>query len=395
MLCGFRTVTVRHMTHHHTANCGATPHCTYACSRVARSATRGQAATRGLAIGFALASALLAGCSTAPGEPASAISFAVVGAVPGDAACLHTATLPAPPRALRMAAAARQELALWGNAMIDAEGRLTQSGAYEAEDRPRSGPDAQAPWQRVLGYWRGVDPQSDSLPYVVRYGAWRPANRGQLQAELARTAATGATGTQTGWDENASALSAATAEALRVALDRVAVVDTPWSAAFISWLARQAGLREAEFDFSEAHADYARAAYYTRARESAGVPGGRNVLRACPLANTSPRVGDLVCHARGRAARIDSFDALGAALTENGLGSASVPMHCDIVVALDDAGFDAIGGNVLQAVTQRRLAFAPGSRLLNPGYQPAACQDAPGTCRHLSQQPWSLLLQWR
>ena len=47
-------------------------------------------------------------------------------------------------------------------------------------------------------------------------------------------------------------------------------------------------------------------------------------------------------------------------------GSA-LPMHCDVVVGVDAQGFDAIGGNVLQSVTLRRLDFAPGRFLRSKG----------------------------
>ncbi|MCY1523438.1 hypothetical protein D9M68_583350 [compost metagenome] len=72
-------------------------------------------------------------------------------------------------------------------------------------------------------------------------------------------------------------------------------------------------------------------------------------------------------------------------------------MHCDVVVSVDDAGFDAVGGNVLQSVTLRRLAFAPGTRLLDPSYLLEGCTTGSAACvdRHMSRQPWSLLLQWR
>lgn len=342
---------------------------------------------------FLLACALAVGCSTGPSADAPQLSAPGSTTTPSAASCLQTATLPSPARALRMAAAAQQELVLWGSPSIDAQGRLTQSGAYEAEDLPRSALDGLAPWQRVLGYWRAVDPESARLPYIVRYGAWRPAYRDRLQAELARVGSARVQGPFIDMPE-AAALSPSTIEALGIAVDRVAVIDTPWSAAFISWLAREAGLVEGEFTFSEAHADYARAGYATRARELAGVSGDRNALRACALASTPPRVGDLVCHARGRASQLDSFESLGAELTD---ADAGVPMHCDIVVMVDHAGLDAIGGNLLQAVTQRRLAFASGTRILDASYQPGACERLGASCqeRHMSQQPWSLLLQWR
>jgi hypothetical protein len=189
--------------------------------------------------------------------------------------------------------------------------------------------------------------------------------------------------------------------AVQVALARVAVIDTPWSAAFISWLARQAGLAEDEFVFSEAHVDYAGAAWQAGVEEAAGRPT-RYAMRACDLMRTPPRVGDMVCQARGAGAELNTFDKIGEVLATRDTGGDALPMHCDVVVSVDAAGFDTVGGNVLQSVTRRRLDFAPGTRLLDPSYLPEGCTPAPGTSgtagcidRHMSRQPWSLLLQWR
>jgi len=85
-----------------------------------------------------------------------------------------------------------------------------------------------------------------------------------------------------------------------------------------------------------------------------------------------------VCQARGAQAVLDTFDRLSEALAQRTAG----------------------GGNVLQSVTLRRMDFAPGTRRLDPSHQPGGC--AAGTAgaagcvdRHMSRQPWTLLLQWR
>lgn len=277
-------------------------------------------------------------------------------AAPG---CIDTATqAPSPPRALAMAAFARQEQQAFGGQAMDAEGRLTFAGDAEAEDFHRT-PQDLAPWQRVLGYWqatgarlRGADPDAAS-------------NSSEPQS-------------------------------IDNALSRVAVIDAPWSAAFISWIARQAGLGADEFAFSEAHADYAGAAWKAGLDEAAGRTTPY-AMRACDLVRTPPRVGDLVCQARGIGAGYDTFDRIGEVLARRPTGGEALPMHCDVVVGVDAAGFDTIGGNVLQSVTLRRLAFAPGTRLLDPSYLPEGCTAGIAGCidRHMSRQPWSLLLQWR
>ncbi|MDM0070042.1 DUF2272 domain-containing protein [Variovorax sp. J31P207] len=307
--------------------------------------------------------------------------------------CLDTATRsPPPPRALAMAAAAEREHRAFGGQAMDAEGRLTESGLSEAED-VRAGVWARAPWERVLGYWGAVDPQQGRLPYLVRFGALRPADRQLLLQALNQATAAHLQGLGVGPDQG---LESHELRAAQAAIDRVAVIDTPWSAAFVSWLARQAGLGADEFQFSEAHADYAGAAWQAGSAEAAGRPTAY-AMRACDITRTPPRVGDLVCQARGTGAGFDSFEKIGEALAARRTGGGALPMHCDVVVAVDALGFDAIGGNVLQSVTLRRLAFAPGTRRLDPSYLSDGCTAGTADCvdRHMSRQPWSLLLQWR
>ncbi|MBN8750649.1 MAG: DUF2272 domain-containing protein [Variovorax sp.] len=308
-----------------------------------------------------------------------------------EALCSAGVERPAPPRALKLAALAQREHAAWGSPALDAQGRLLDAGSYEAEDTPRSLRVA-PPWQRVIGYWEAVDADG-RLPSQVRFGALRPADRRLLQQALQQASASHLQGLGVGPDQG---LSSAELRALQIAIDRVAVVDTPWSAAFVSWLAREAGLQAEEFAFSEAHADYAGAAWAATQREQTGEPTPY-ALRTCDLTHTTPRVGDLVCQARGSQAELDSFDKLGDALARREAGGGALPMHCDVVTQVDAQGFDAIGGNVLQSVTLRRLDFAPGTRRLDPSYQPAGCVAGTPGCvdRHMSRQPWSLLLQWR
>ncbi|VTU40133.1 hypothetical protein H4CHR_04970 [Variovorax sp. PBS-H4] len=306
--------------------------------------------------------------------------------------CLDTATRSAPPpRAHALAAAARQEQEAFGGQALDAEGRLVEAGYSEAEAlrRPSRVP---APWERVMGYWRAVDAQGDRLPSQVVFGAWRPASRRLLRQALDQATAAHLQGLGVGPDQG---LASHELRALQTAVDRVAVIDTPWSAAFVSWLAREAGLAPQEFVFSEAHADYAGAAWQAGIDEVQGRPTPY-AMRACDLARTPPRVGDLVCHARGADEGLADFEGLGRILATRRTGGTALPMHCDVVVGVDAEGFDAIGGNVLQSVTLRRLAFAPGTRWLDPSYL-RGCEAGTPSCvdRHMSRQPWSLLLQWR
>ena len=324
---------------------------------------------------------------------ALASAAAVAAAADTTATCLQTATqVPVPARAIAFAAAAQQELHAFGDQTLDAEGRLVAAGNSEAEDT-RAGIGNRPPWQRVLGYWTAVDPQDGLLPSQVRFGAWRPADRRLLVQAIGQASEARLQGLGVGPDQG---LTSAEVRALQAAVNRVAVIDTPWSAAFISWLARQAGLGADEFVFSEAHADYAGAAWQAGAAEAARQPT-RYAMRACDITRTPPRVGDLVCQARGAQAGLDTFARIGEVLATRPTGGSPLPMHCDAVVAVDAQGFDAVGGNVLQSVTQRRLDFAPGTSVLDTSYLAEGCAAGTPGCidRHLSRQPWSLLLQWR
>jgi hypothetical protein len=341
---------------------------------------------------------MLTSSSLLPRPPARTLAaaamllFASAGAAAGST-CLDTAMRTPPSRALAMAAAAQREHEAFGAPTMDAEGRLLESGRSEGEDG-RATLASPAPWQRVLGYWEAVAQPRTPLPSLVRFGALRPADRTLLLQALNQASASHLRGLGVGPDQG---LDAAELRAMATAVNRVAAIDTPWSAAFVSWLARQAGLDADEFAFSEAHADYAGAAWQAGAAEAAGRET-RYAMRACDLARTPPRVGDLACHTRGAASELDSFERIGAVLATRATGGEPLPMHCDVVVKVDERGFDTIGGNVLQSVTRRRLDFAPGRRTLDPSYYlPAGCTIGAAGCtdRHMSWQPWSLLLQWR
>jgi hypothetical protein len=327
------------------------------------------------------------------GLASAAVALLALACVPGRAGplCLDTALRSAPPpRALALAAAARQEHEAFGGQTLDAEGRLVESGYSEAE--ALRGPSRRrAPWQRVMGYWRAVDAQEGRLPIQVAFGAWRPADRRLLREALDQATAAHLQGLGVGPDQG---LASHELRALQTALDRVAVIDTPWSAAFVSWLAREAGLGPQEFAFSEAHADYAGAAWQAGIDEAQG-RATPYAMRACDLARTPPRIGDLVCHARSDDEGLADFEGLGRILATRRIGGSALPMHCDVVVGVDAAGFEAVGGNVLQSVSLRRLAFAPGTRSLDTSYR--GCDAGTSACvdRHMSRQPWSLLLQWR
>jgi hypothetical protein len=107
----------------------------------------------------------------------------------------------------------------------------------------------------------------------------------------------------------------------------------PWSAAFISWLARSAGLTPEEFPSTVFHWDYI--ARFLRPDDAA-----RFAARD-PRAY-APRVGDLVCVSRSDA--VTGFGSLRRG-----------PYHCDIVVGADSGAIEVVGGNVGDIVARARF----------------------------------------
>src|SRR5690606_14044429 len=110
---------------------------------------------------------------------------------------------------------------------------------------------------------------------------------------------------------------------------------TPWSGAFISWLACEAGVPA--FRRSALHHDYVEQAVAARA-------GGHGPFVAHDLDEVVPAPGDLLCTARGGAEFSEVADV--------GSGP-SRAMHCDLVVATEPSArrVYAIGGNVANAVS--------------------------------------------
>jgi len=120
--------------------------------------------------------------------------------------------------------------------------------------------------------------------------------------------------------------------------------EAPWSAAFISYVVRAAGVDAAEFPPAAAHATYIDAllaqalAFPDQAPFVPHAPGERS---ATP--------GDLLCADRS-ALPLPHWTAR---LAETGRFR---PMHCDFVTGRADREVLAIGGNLGDAVVRRRFA---------------------------------------
>ncbi|RYE91701.1 MAG: DUF2272 domain-containing protein, partial [Oxalobacteraceae bacterium] len=193
----------------------------------------------------------------------------------------------------RIAAIACQENHAWFRPFIDADGHGGTTAVYEAETSPLA--DGGEAWRRVANYWKGSDLGSDCDQ--------QPACRNF-------------------------------------------VIDTPWSAAFVSWVMRRAGLPG--FRSSASHVDYVRAAWRQPIQ-------GPYELDSPHTARPAP--GDLLCYARASKWMVGA-DGLSGQLQRGGL-----PMHCDIVVAATPGELAyLVGGNVQQAVTLRMLRLDQAGR---------------------------------
>jgi hypothetical protein len=243
----------------------------------------------------------------------------------------------------RIAAKACEEHRLWYRPFIEPDGRIGAVRVREAErERLANGQPA---WQRVIEYWRGS---------------------GLL------------------WQAGAGDCAGGEAPAPSC---RAFVLDTPWSAAFVSWVMQQAGLPG--FGGSSSHLGYVRRAY----REPFLSP-----YRVASPESGTVGVGDMLCSVRG-GTRVYGFGQLASVLSGNdpGLG-----MHCDIVVGVSlREGVQyahLVGGNVLDSVTMRQLPLSPGWRFANLPMRAADEPECTPESRYacdLNRQDWSVLLQLR
>jgi hypothetical protein len=133
-----------------------------------------------------------------------------------------------------------------------------------------------------------------------------------------------------------------------------------WSAAFVSYVMRAAGVDAREFPPSAAHAAYVDALIADAARFPAAAP----FLPRSP-GEHPPAAGDLLCADRSPAPLRDWRERAADA-------GRFRPMHCDIAVEAGPGYVDAIGGNVLDSVTRTRFpADAAGYLLPRPAGAPA------------------------
>ncbi len=185
-----------------------------------------------------------------------------------QATCDATAAKPPSELGRRIAQTAIDEFTRFGGHQIDSNGRLFRFGLTEAEHEEDDGGDRQAQlghlgWWQVMKYWRALF-GGDAATTSSRCAAIatpRPRRRrrrtrrccGPLPRELLRAA------------EEVS--DPEVREILREAALRAAVIDTSWSAAFISYVIRQAGVAANAFRFANAHRAYIYDAFAASAAE--------------------------------------------------------------------------------------------------------------------------------
>ncbi len=126
----------------------------------------------------------------------------------------------------------------------------------------------------------------------------------------------------------------------------------PWSAAFIVWLARSAGVPESDLPSTVLHWDYIQHVIAADS-ESRFVSHDINTY--------APKPGDIICAPRGEAfiQSIHNYNDL-----KRGA------YHCDLVVAQRFGELDVIGGNVLDTVSLAHVKLDGAGRVLRTKNRP-------------------------
>ncbi len=295
----------------------------------------------------------------------------------------------------RIVAVAMNEYATFNGHRIDAAGRLWKFGSTETENEPLLDPATGKPykdvshhvaWRRVWEYWLVLDQHVPGIALSRKVVTFPDAPDGGPGHDVAKEQSLRELFAE--WDREPSVFG----ESLRQAVLRAALNDSPWSAAFISYVMHQSGLDGGQFRYAAAHWQYVKAAFSGDQQYA---------YRACDPRHTQPRQGDLLCYSRGALAPED-FAAWRSGISRPGFSAAS---HCEIVVMVDRTAskMETVGGNVLQSVTRRRLKLNQEGHLSSGHYPTKATKSVPPECAqdrscvqpNLNIQQWSVLLQLR
>jgi hypothetical protein len=315
----------------------------------------------------------------------------------------------------RIAQIAIDEFTRFGGHQIDSDGRLFYFGLTEAEHEEDEGGNPQAQlghfgWWQVMRYWRSLfGDDTDSKLEVRGYGDASTTTDDTQEAALLRTSAAELLRLAE------SVTDPAMREILRETVLRAAIVDTSWSAAYISYVIRKSGVAPTAFQFSNAHRAYIYDAFTVSAAELKN-DASEGIYRACPLTTTRPRVGDLICQQREPALADATADAVRERIRSELDGSPEARSvrrtHCEVVAHVDQAARKVytIGGNVNQAVTvrkmnlRRNLTFSASQKgscggpghwtLPQPAGHPPTLTNRTKNCS-LNDRKWFVLLQLR
>jgi hypothetical protein len=279
-----------------------------------------------------------------------------------DVCTFSVADIGKNPVGTRIATVACQEHALWRKPFINAQGRIVRLGPMEAE-RDALADGVTPAWRRVAGYWR----ESGLLDDNADWERSRIAGMG----DKGSNGASDCVGETQDWRQKAAC--------------RAFLLDVPWSAVFVSYTMKRAGIEG--FVLSSSHF------YYLR--DAARNPESGSYRLADP-AKEIPEVGDLICYLREKNA---VYGYAGLARYLQGSGR-KLDSHCDIVVAADldgDSKLYAIGGNVMQGVTMRKLKLNAQGRLNLPMKRDAdagrAFDPRDESTENMNRQDWAALLK--
>jgi hypothetical protein len=248
------------------------------------------------------------------------------------AGCATRQPAPAPdvPPQNPLAHAAWVEWHAWGRVVVDG---WTPAQPLDTAATP-------ARFERLTAYW-------DSL-----YGGHQIARRHEQLRQAMRASAD---------PPPADGAALRPVSAVTTQWEDIGLYASPaWSAAFISAVARFAGVPERDLPSSSRHARYVDA-MLARWRTD---PGGAAFVPHAPE-EYAPREGDLVCADR-------TYTPLTHWTQRLATTGRPRPMHCDVVIRTASGVVAAIGGNVLDLVTLRRFpAYADGRLVPAPPDYPA------------------------
>jgi len=347
--------------------------------------------------------------------------------------------------ATRIAQTALDEHYRFGGHQVDANGRLFRFGLVEAEQEESDGDDDEARlgdlgWWQVLKYWRALHGSNPRVAARLRVWGYEEASASRNDDKPETAGGDRAPLHGEAHVADAIKIPAAdliklgkhaedqdTAEVLREASFRAAIVDNPWSGAFVSYVVKVAALGDTpnlphvqefaktRFQFSGVHRHYIFAAFKTSMADAAigqKAPDDAHLYRACPIMTTKPRIGDLVCYHREK----DLAEASDGAVRDrilsearSGQSETSVSRnHCDVVVHIDRKAqkMYVVGGNVQQSVTvkklnlRRDLKFADNKHGCGDWTLPPPSKGTPvgpGLMQNcsLNEKKWFVLLQMR